>query len=76
MIACVITASTIGQGDVSTESVMTITGHRQIHTRIIIRKGICGQTVINQESRHTGAGAATYIRQRNVRILSSMKGRK
>ncbi|MCF7628920.1 hypothetical protein L3K75_02635 [[Ruminococcus] lactaris] len=55
---------------------MTITEHRKIHTRIIIRKGICGQTVINQESRHTGAGAATYIRQRNVRILSSMKGRK
>lgn len=55
---------------------MTITEHRQIHTRIIIRKGICGQTVISQESRHTGAGAATYIRQKNAHISNSMKGRK
>ena len=31
--------------------VMTITEHRQIHTRIIIRKGICGQTVISRESK-------------------------
>lgn len=39
-------------------------------------KGICGQTVISQESRHTGAGAATYIRQKNAHISNSMKGRK